>query len=97
MVFNILVDNTDDHEKNHSILVVSPWSNGRFRLAPAFDVLSSNSGQGFQEIICGDMGRDSTLENAMSGLLPNRPRPQAPARTLQSLNRSAGSQVQVLS
>lgn len=62
MVFNILVDNTDDHEKNHSILVVSPWSNGRFRLAPAYDVLSSNSGQGFQEFICGDMGRDSTLE-----------------------------------
>ena len=24
MVFNILVDNTDDHEKNHSLLVVSP-------------------------------------------------------------------------
>lgn len=66
MVFNILVDNTDDHEKNHSLLVVSPWSNGRFRLAPAYDVLPSNSGQGFQEFICGDRGRDSTLENAMS-------------------------------
>ncbi|HSV77910.1 MAG TPA: HipA domain-containing protein [Ramlibacter sp.] len=66
MVFNILVDNTDDHEKNHSLLVVSPWSNGRFRLAPAYDVLPSNSGQGFQELVCGDMGRDSTLENAMS-------------------------------
>ena len=66
MVFNILIDNTDDHEKNHSLLVVSPWSNGRFRLAPAYDVLPSNSGQGFQEFICGDMGRDSTLENAMS-------------------------------
>jgi len=66
MVFNILVDNTDDHEKNHSLLVVSPWSNGRFRLSPAYDMLPSNSGQGFQEFICGDMGRDSTLENAMS-------------------------------
>ena len=66
MVFNILVDNTDDHEKNHALLVVSPWSNGRFRLAPAFDVLPSNSGQGVQEFICGEMGRDSTLENAIS-------------------------------
>jgi serine/threonine-protein kinase HipA len=66
MVFNILVDNTDDHEKNHALLVVSPWSNGRFRLSPAYDVLPSNSGQGFQEFICGDMGRDSTLANAMS-------------------------------
>lgn len=84
MVFNILVDNTDDHEKNHSLLVVSPWSNGRFRLAPAYDVLPSNSGQGLQEFICGDMGRDSTLENAMSqcqsfGLTP----PQAAAQVEQ--------------
>jgi hypothetical protein len=46
MVFNILVDNTDDHEKNHSLLVVAPWDNGRFRLAPAYDVLPCNSGQG---------------------------------------------------
>ncbi|MDB5860540.1 MAG: hypothetical protein JWQ76_4229, partial [Ramlibacter sp.] len=66
MVFNILVDNTDDHEKNHSLLVVSPWENGRFRLAPAYDVLPSNSGQGRQEFVCGDFGHDSTLENAMS-------------------------------
>lgn len=66
MVFNILMDNTDDHEKNHSLLVVSPWENGRFRLAPAYDVLPSNSGQGRQEFVCGDMGQDSTLENAIS-------------------------------
>jgi serine/threonine-protein kinase HipA len=75
MVFNILIDNTDDHEKNHSLLVVSPFENGRMRLAPAYDVLPTNSGQGFQEFVCGAHGRDSTLENAMSqcdafGLLP---------------------------
>jgi serine/threonine-protein kinase HipA len=66
MVFNILVDNTDDHEKNHSLLIVNPTDNGRLRLAPAYDVVPSNSGQGSQEFICGAMGRDSTLENAMS-------------------------------
>ncbi|MFJ1260653.1 type II toxin-antitoxin system HipA family toxin [Cupriavidus sp. CuC1] len=75
MVFNILVDNTDDHEKNHSLLVVNPLENGRLKLAPAYDVLPTNSGQGYQEFICGAHGRDSTLENAMSqcdafGLLP---------------------------
>ncbi|KQV99424.1 type II toxin-antitoxin system HipA family toxin [Rhizobacter sp. Root1221] len=75
MVFNILVDNTDDHEKNHSLLVVNPFENGRLKLAPAYDVLPTNSGQGYQEFICGAQGRDSTLENAMSqcdafGLLP---------------------------
>ncbi len=66
MVFNILVDNTDDHEKNHALLVVNPFANGRLRLAPAYDVLPTNSGQGYQEFICGDQGRDSTLANAMS-------------------------------
>ena len=66
MVFNILIDNTDDHEKNHALLVVDPFSHGRLRLAPAYDVLPTNSGQGYQEFICGAQGRDSTLENAMS-------------------------------
>jgi serine/threonine-protein kinase HipA len=75
MVFNILVDNTDDHEKNHSLLVANPFDNGRLKLAPAYDVLPTNSGQGYQEFICGANGRDSTLENAMSqcdafGMLP---------------------------
>ncbi len=75
MVFNILMDNTDDHEKNHSLLVVNPFANGRLKLAPAYDMLPTNSGQGVQEFVCGADGRDSTLNNAMSqcaafGLLP---------------------------
>lgn len=75
MVFNMLVDNTDDHEKNHSLLVVNPSGHGRLKLAPAYDVLPTNSGQGYQEFICGAHGRESTLENALSqcdafGLLP---------------------------
>ena len=75
MVFNILVDNTDDHEKNHALLVVNPLGHGRLKLAPAYDVLPTNSGQGHQEFVCGAQDRDSTLENAMSqcdafGLLP---------------------------
>jgi serine/threonine-protein kinase HipA len=66
MVFNILIDNTDDHEKNHALQVVAPLRQGRYRLAPAFDVLPTNSGQGYQEFIVGTAGRDSTLANAMS-------------------------------
>jgi serine/threonine-protein kinase HipA len=77
MVFNILVDNTDDHEKNHALLVVHPFENGRLKLAPAYDMLPTNSGQGYQEFVRGDQGRDSTLANAMSqcdafGLLPTQ-------------------------
>ncbi len=66
MVFNILVDNTDDHEKNHSLIVPKPFDTGRLRLSPAYDIVPTNSGQGFQEFVCGEQGRDSTLENAMS-------------------------------
>jgi len=49
MVFNILIDNTDDHEKNHTLMVVAPTRQGKYRLAPAYDVLTTNSGQGYQE------------------------------------------------
>jgi serine/threonine-protein kinase HipA len=66
MVFNILIDNTDDHEKNHALQVVAPTRQGRYRLAPAYDVLSTNSGQGYQEFLVGRHQRDSTLANAMS-------------------------------
>lgn len=66
MVFNILIDNTDDHEKNHTLMVVAPERQGKYRLAPAYDVLTTNSGQGYQEFIVGTAQRDSTLANAMS-------------------------------
>ena len=66
MAFNILIDNTDDHEKNHALMVVEPYRHGSLRLAPAFDVLPTNSGQGHQEFTVGALGRDSTLANAMS-------------------------------
>jgi len=66
MVFNILIDNTDDHEKNHALRVIAPTRQGRYRLAPAYDVLPTNSGQGHQEFIVGTALRESTLANAMS-------------------------------
>jgi len=66
MVFNILIDNTDDHEKNHALRVVAPTRQGRYQLAPAYDVLTTNSGQGYQEFVVGTDQRDSTLSNAMS-------------------------------
>ncbi len=47
-------------------MVVSPFQHGRLRLAPAYDLLPTHSGQGYQEFICGKQGRDSTLDNAMS-------------------------------
>jgi serine/threonine-protein kinase HipA len=66
MVFNILIDNTDDHEKNHALLLTEASRLGKLSLAPAYDVLPTNSGQGMQEFVVGTQGRDSTLSNAMS-------------------------------
>ena len=60
------MDNTDDHEKNHTLLVPQPFDNGHLKLTPAYDLLPTNSGQGFQEFGCGVHGKDSTLVNAMS-------------------------------
>lgn len=66
MVFNILIDNTDDHEKNHSLIYLPASRTGKLHLAPAYDVLPTNSGQGHQEFTVGAEGRESTLRNAMS-------------------------------
>jgi serine/threonine-protein kinase HipA len=63
MVFNILIDNTDDHEKNHALLMAD---SGEFELSPAFDILPSGQALGYQQMRVGSRGADSTLENALS-------------------------------
>jgi serine/threonine-protein kinase HipA len=63
MVFNILIDNTDDHEKNHSLL---RQEDGNYLLSPAFDVLPAASGLGAQAILVGSAGAESSIDNALS-------------------------------
>jgi serine/threonine-protein kinase HipA len=63
MVFNILIDNTDDHEKNHALLVTDAQ---QYELAPAYDVLPSGQALGFQQMRVGERAGDSTLVNALS-------------------------------
>jgi serine/threonine-protein kinase HipA len=63
MVFNILIDNTDDHEKNHALLVTDAQ---QYALAPAYDVLPSGQALGFQQMRVGEGEADSTLANALS-------------------------------
>jgi len=63
MVFNILIDNTDDHEKNHVLLVNDAQ---QYELSPAFDVLPSGQALGYQQMRVGEDEADSTLVNAMS-------------------------------
>jgi serine/threonine-protein kinase HipA len=63
MVFNILIDNTDDHEKNHALVVTDAQ---QYRLSPAYDVLPSGQALGFQQMRVGEDEADSTLVNALS-------------------------------
>lgn len=63
MAFNILIDNTDDHEKNHALLVNDA---GQYELSPAYDVLPSGQALGYQQLRVGADGADSTLDNALS-------------------------------
>jgi serine/threonine-protein kinase HipA len=63
MVFNILIDNTDDHEKNHALLMTDAQ---QYELSPAFDVLPSGQALGFQQMRVGEQVADSTVANALS-------------------------------
>lgn len=74
LVFNILIDNTDDHEKNHVLLVTA---NQQYVLAPAFDVLPIGQSLGYQALVVGARGAESSVDNALSvaalyGLTPHQ-------------------------
>jgi serine/threonine-protein kinase HipA len=81
MVFNILIDNTDDHEKNHALIVNDAQ---QYLLSPAYDVLPSGQALGFQQMRVGNQEADSTLDNALSranlfALTPPQARKEAAA------------------
>ena len=63
MVFNILIDNTDDHEKNHALIMTDAQ---QYALSPAYDVLPSGQALGFQQMRVGEREADSTLANALT-------------------------------
>lgn len=66
MVFNILMDNTDDHTKNHSFLMLP---DGHWELSPAYDLLPQMQGEGKQAIpIAAGMQQDD-LETALANSL----------------------------
>eukprot|EP01032_Pedospumella_encystans_P017679 gene17679-20136_t len=63
MVFNILIDNTDDHEKNHALV---RGEDGHYALSPAYDVLPAAQGLGYQQMRVGAQGHESSIDNALS-------------------------------
>lgn len=63
MVFNILMDNTDDHERNHCLRL---GLDGYYDLSPAYDVVPSLQNLGYQAMQVGTRGAESTLDNALT-------------------------------
>ena len=65
MVFNILMDNTDDHERNHSLRL---GLDGYYELTPAYDVVPTLQNLGYQAMSVGKAGAESSLDNALTEL-----------------------------
>ena len=63
LIFNILIDNTDDHEKNHALIVSDAQ---HYLLSPAFDVLPTGQALGYQAMVVGVDGAVSSVDNALS-------------------------------
>ncbi len=67
MIFNILVRNTDDHPRNHGVMVEGE----KMSLSPAYDIVPTpvrfGVGTDFRlAMSVGEQGREATLKNALS-------------------------------
>jgi serine/threonine-protein kinase HipA len=62
MVFNLLIDNTDDHVKNHGVLYAG---NGLYKLSPAFDVVMQLTNIGYQEMAIKPSNHNSRMDLAL--------------------------------
>ncbi len=62
MAYNILIENTDDHEKNHAFIHTEQG----WELSPAYDLVPLTQGLAQQQFGVGKYGAHSTLENALS-------------------------------
>jgi serine/threonine-protein kinase HipA len=66
MLFNIACGNTDDHPRNHALIL----SRQGYELSPVFDVvpIPQQLPSRHQAMIVGDAGTEATLANALSGV-----------------------------
>lgn len=88
MVFNILIANTDDHEKNHSLIV---RANGVLELSPAYDIVPTGSGATQHEFLIGENSSEPSLREAMSVCSQFGFTPAAATRTVVKIIRVIGT------
>jgi serine/threonine-protein kinase HipA len=65
MVFNILMANTDDHEKNHALLCHVDGRTVTLRLSPGFDMVPTGSGALAHEFMVSDNSHEPNLTEAL--------------------------------
>lgn len=62
MTVNVLIDNTDDHAKNHAFL----YRDGLWHLSPAYDMQPQRQGVGYQQMKVGKRGHEPSVDNILS-------------------------------
>lgn len=62
MAFNVIIENTDDHDKNHAFL----YRDGIWKLSPAYDIQPQLQGIGYQQLRIGSEGHTPTISNILS-------------------------------
>jgi len=67
MVFNILMANTDDHEKNHALLCHVSGRTMKLELSPAYDVVPTGSGALAHQFMISETSNEPSLAEALTG------------------------------
>ena len=67
MVFNILLANTDDHEKNHALLCMVSGRTMKLALSPGYDMVPTGSGALQHQFMVSETSREPRLAEAMGG------------------------------
>ncbi len=65
MIFNILIANTDDHEKNHSLMCAVSGRTMRMTLSKAYDIVPTGSGATEHQFFISETSREPSLDDAM--------------------------------
>ena len=85
MVFNILMANTDDHEKNHSLVLRPQDERGQavLELSKAYDIVPTGSGATAHKFLIGEDSPEPSLRLAMGGCAQFDLTPPAAAQVVQ--------------
>jgi serine/threonine-protein kinase HipA len=79
MIFNILMANTDDHEKNHALLCRVNGRTMTLELSPGFDIVPTGSGAFEHQFMISERSRQPSLAEAMRGVQDFELTPRAAA------------------